>query len=54
MAIKIPIFKADEVQPDGTVYSGEDLQHMASHDVRFRYEPENQTLYAFIEDGANC
>lgn len=47
--IKQALFKADEVQPCGEVYDEEMLKHMAEHDVRFRYEPEERILYAFIE-----
>lgn len=46
---KQAIFKADEVQSDGSIYDEETLKHMASVDIRFRYEPEDRTLYAYIE-----
>lgn len=52
--IKQKLLKADEVQADGSVYSGEDLRHMAKSDIRFRYEPEDQTLYMFMETGDTC
>lgn len=49
--MKIPLLVADQIQPCGAIYSGEDLQHMAQFDTRYKYEPEDRTLYALIETG---
>lgn len=47
--MKIPLITADVVQDDGSIFSGEDLEMMAQTNINYKYEPENRTLYAFIE-----
>ena len=49
-AMKIPILVSDVLQPDGQIYSDEDLEFMAQSDARFKFEPENKTLFAIIEE----
>ncbi len=54
MAIfKQKLFKADEMQPDGTIYDEDSLIFIATTDSRFRYEPDDRTLYAFVETNEN-
>lgn len=47
--MKIPLIRADVVMEDGSVFTGEELQMMAETNIQYKYEPEERTLYAFIE-----
>jgi len=49
--MKIPLIKADVVMEDGSIFTGEQLEQMAETNIQYKYEPEEQTLYAFIETG---
>lgn len=46
---KVELIRADVMLPDGSIFTGEDLENMATMDIRYKYEPEERILYALIE-----
>ena len=49
--MKIKLIKAGELQTCGDIWTGEQLEQLAETNIQYKYEPEGETLYAFIETG---